>query len=189
MILKLSEKELARCKEFLDVKEMNLSSAEIYIEYLAYHCREIKKFDIEKLSKKYPENEVFFQAFLHALKIEKNDAEFNEINDVCNIKDIKELNSEEFKKDQFYRKFSPISLQKNDWIFTKLNYAPFEGFVYDELDVNPDTYAEHTPLGYFKEEFPYFAVIQKEDIWMSVIPHEINTMKECFKNTTSTTFI
>ena len=48
MILKLSDKELARCKEFLDVKEMNLSSAEIYIEYLTYHCRDITKFDIEK---------------------------------------------------------------------------------------------------------------------------------------------
>ena len=181
MILKLSDKELARCKEFLDVKEMNLSSAEIYIEYLTYHCRDIKKFDIEKLSKKYPENEVFFQAFLHALKIEKNDSEFNAINDICNISDIKELKPEEFKQDQFYQKFSPISLQKNDWIFTKLNYAAFEGFVYDELDVDTDTYAEHTPLGYFKEEFPYFAVIQKEDIWMSVIPHEINTMKEAIK--------
>lgn len=181
MILRLSEKELERCKEFLDVKEANLSAAEIYIEYLTEHALDIKKFDIEKLSKKYPENEVFFKAFLHALSIDQKDDEFNLINKVCNIFDIKELNPNEYKKDKFYQKFSPISVRKNDWFFTRLNYAPFEGFVYDELDVDQDTYAEHTPLGYFKEEFPYFAVIQNEDIWMSVIPHEINTMKEAIK--------
>ena len=181
MILHLSEEELVSCKEFLQVKEANLSAAELYIEYLNFHSRDIKKFDIEKLSKKYPENEAYFRAFLHALSIPQNDQEFNDINEVCNICDIKQLNPEKYKADKFYQKFIPISAYKNDWFFTQLNYAPFEGFVYDELDVDLDTYAEHTPLGYFKEEFPYFAVIQKDNIWMSVIPHEINTMKEAIK--------
>ena len=181
MILKITKSELERCKEFLEVKEANLSAAEIYIEYLTYHCRDIKKIDIEKLSQKYDKNEAYFRAFLHALSVQPNDEEFNSINDVCNIKYIKELNPDEYKKDKFYQKFSPISVEKNDWYFTCLNYAPFEGFVYDELDVDESTYAEHTPLGYFKDEFNYFAVIQKDDIWMSVIPHEINTMKEAIK--------
>ena len=184
MILKLTEKELVRCKEFLDVKEANLSAAEIYIEYLTYHARDIKKFDIEKLRKKYPQNGVFFRAFLHAIPIDPENKEFLTINETCNINNIKELNPDDYKKDKFYQKFSPISVQKNEWIFTKLNYEPFEGFVYDELDVDENTYAEHTPLGYFKEEFPYFAVIQNEDIWMSVIPHEINTMKDAIKEAT-----
>lgn len=182
MILKLNPTELEKAKEFLAVKEMNLSSAEIYIEYLTFHSRDIKKFDIEKLSKKYGENEAFFKAFLHSLRVDEKDAEFSSINEVCNIKDIKELNPETYKQDKFYQKFNPIMVQKNDWYFTKLNYAPYEGFVYDELDVDELTYAEHTPLGYFKEEFPYFAVVQKDDIWMSVIPHEINTMKDAINN-------
>lgn len=181
MILNLSKSELEKCKEFLDIKEANLSAAEIYIEYLTYHARDIKKIDIEKLTKKYGENEAFFHAFLHALSIPQNDEEFASINQVCNIIDIKALNPGDFKQDCFYQKFSPIFVQKNEWAFTQLNYAPFEGFVYDELDVDLDTFAEHTPIGYFKEEFPYFAVIQNDDIWMSVIPHEINTMKEAIE--------
>ncbi len=73
MILRLSEKELESCKEFLQVKEANLSAAELYIEYLNFHSRDIKKFDIEKLSKKHPKNEAYFRAFLHAFSISKND--------------------------------------------------------------------------------------------------------------------
>ena len=178
MILQLSQSELKKCQKFLDVKEANLSSAELNIEYLNFHSRDITKFDIEKLSKKYGENEAYFRAFLHALSIAPNDEEFSSINEVCNIIDIKKLNPEDFKKDKFYQKFAPLSIQKNDWILTRLNYAPFEGFVYDELDVDSETYSEHTPLGYFEKEFDYPAIIQNEDIWMSIIPHEINTMKE-----------
>ena len=181
MIFRLSKSELGKCREFLITKEANLSAAELYIEYLTYHARDIHKIDIEKLSKKYNKNEAYFRAFLHALSTNEKDPEFESINQVCNIKDIKELNQDDYKQDKFYQKFSPIFVQKNDWIFTRLNYAPFESFVYDELDVNNETYAEHTPLGYFSEEFNYFAVIQKDDIWMSVIPHEINTMKEAIE--------
>lgn len=181
MIFRLSKSELEKCQEFLITKEANLSAAELYIEYLTYHARDIHKIDIEKLSKKYNKNDAYFRAFLHALSTDEKDPEFASINQVCNIYDIKELNQDDYKQDKFYQKFSPIFVQKNDWIFTRLNYAPFEAFVYDELDVNNETYAEHTPLGYFSEEFNYFAVIQKDDIWMSVIPHEINTMKEAIK--------
>ena len=64
-----------------------------------------------------------------------------------------------------------------------LSYFPFEGFVYDELDIDPNNYySEHTPLGFFDKEFPFLAVIQKDEIWMSVIPHEINTMKKPIQN-------
>lgn len=184
MILKLSKNELEKCRQFLQVKEANLSAAELYIEYLNFHSQDITKFDIKKLSEKYEENEAYFRAFLHSLKIANNNEEFHSINQVCNIRDIKKLNISDYTSDIFYQKFHPISVQQNDWIFTQLNYAPFEGFVYDELDVNEETYAEHTPLGYFEQEFPYFAVIQKEDVWMSVIPHEINTMKEAIQEAT-----
>ncbi len=58
------------------------------------------------------------------------------------------------------------------------NYRKKEGFVYDEITYDPVTYEEKTPFGYFDEEFRYLALKKGDATWMSVIPHEINTMKE-----------
>ena len=43
---------------------------------------------------------------------------------------------------------------------------------------NDELYQEHTPFGFFDSKFPYLALLKDDEIWMSVIPHEINTMKK-----------
>lgn len=65
-----------------------------------------------------------------------------------------------------------------DWELINDSYRPFEGFVSNELTIIRDgNYKEITPLGYFKQSFPFLEVRQKGTTWMSVTPHEINTMK------------
>lgn len=43
--------------------------------------------------------------------------------------------------------------------------------------LNDEHYLEINKIGYFKEKFEFPAVIQENTIWMSITPHEINTMK------------
>jgi len=178
MKIALNAAELKKCNELLRVKESNISTAEIYIDFLTNNARNITKFDIEKLTKKYPIEEAYFKAFLRQEEILENDEEFSEYNADCNIKNINRLNPNDYLCDEYIKKIQSISAKENDWYFSTMNYLPFEGFVYDELEVNEETYAEHTPVGFFTEKFPYFAVVQGDDIWMSIIPHEINTMKD-----------
>lgn len=182
MLINLSKQELNKCQKLLDVKESNISAAEIYIEYLNFHYNDIKKSDIDVLSKKYSIKDSFYKAFLKKLEIDEKDEEFSSINVVNNIRKIDILNAEEYKNNAYYKAIGQIKCNEKDWQFITLKYQPFEAFTYDELEIDKNNYSEHTPFGFFNKEFPYLAVLQGENIWMSVIPHEINTMKEPIKN-------
>lgn len=181
MIIKLDDKNIEKCKRFLSVKEDNISAAEIYIEYLNYHYNDITQKDVESLRKKYPNN-AYYKAFLNKLAIDENDKDFLSINNTCRIDKIDCLNPDEFYQDEYAKNIIVNNINEGNWYLTRLNYEPYEGFVYDEIEVDEEYYAEHTPFGYFNEKFNYVAVIEDEAIWMSIIPHEINTMKKPIKD-------
>lgn len=174
MIAKFSQKDLDELRYLLRVKDNNISAAEIYIEYLNNHPLDISKNDVQ--------NSSFFEAFLSTLEIEKNDPEFSEINDNSKLDKMNALNPQEFLDDGYAKLIKNISLKDDNWELTTLYYEPYQGFVYDELRIDKYSFKEETPFGYFKEKFPYIALIEDDLVWMSVIPHEINTMKQPIKD-------
>ncbi len=59
------------------------------------------------------------------------------------------------------------------------HFEPFELFNADETECDTDNnFAEKNHLGYFEKKVPYLMLTQKDEIWMSVTPHEMNTMKD-----------
>lgn len=173
MIINLSKKELEKCKTLLYVKEQNISAAEIYIEYLNNHYNDIK------FAK---DSDEFYHQFLKSLDTSSNNPEIKEINEITHLDKIDELNPKDYLKDDYFNIVKNVKAKDGDCQFLNLKYLPYEGFTYNELEIDKDTYTEHTPIGYFKEEFIYPAIIQKDLIWMSLIPHEIETMKQPIKN-------
>ena len=174
MIINLTKKDEQELRRFLAVKDDNISAAEVYIDYLVHHYSDITKEDVE--------NSSFYDALLDTLGIEKDDEYFKCVNKVAHIDRIEKLNPDEYLNDEYAKCVITKNVDNGNWILTHLNYLPYEGFVYDELEINNEYYQEHTPFGYFVKEFPYLAVIEDESIWMSVIPHEINTMKKPIKD-------
>lgn len=182
MIVKLNKSEKEKCEKLLKVKECNISAAEIYIDYLNNHYNDITKFDIELLSKKYDINTSFYKAFLKKLDIDEKDEEYIEINNVCHLSKIKKLDENEYLDDEYYKVIGKLNINDDRYKLATLKYLPFEGFTYDELDVDNSFYGERTPIGFFDKEFPYLALLENNTIWMSVVPHEINTMKKAIKD-------
>ena len=182
MKINLNQENIDKCYRTLCAKEINMETAEFYIEYLTEYPLSITKKDIEKISKNHSIQESFFIAMKNKMEIEDDDDAFIEMNDLCNIKNIQKLSTKKYINNPFYKRI-PVTNQKlGKWQLMKLNYKPYEGFVYDELDIHPERdYGEHTPLGFFEEEFPYLAIVEGDQIWMSVIPHEINTMDKPIK--------
>ena len=173
MKISLNKQEYSRCAEILNAKEQNISAADIYIEYLTQHYNDI--------SYAKDEND-FYKKFLNCLDIEEDDEEYRQINQVCRINKIDRLDQNNYVNDEYYKIISRLKGKAGDCYFANLKYLPFEGFVYNELEIDENTFAEHTPIGYFDKEFVYPALIQNDTIWMSIIPHEIETMKEPIKN-------
>lgn len=167
MIFKLSDIELNKCKKLLAVKELNISAAEYYIDYLTNNYLEIKEATspndwFDKFKKiENPNNKVI-------------------LNSKMNL--VTKLDPINFFSDKYYQTIGQIKASDADWKFSTYSYTSFEGFVSNEIVVDPDYFAEHTPISYFDKEFPFFAVTQKDEIWMSIIPHEINTMKQPIEN-------
>ena len=165
MRIKLNEQELNKCKNLLYVKEMNMSSVELYIEYFNSDIK-IQKNDIKS---------TYSDTFLDKMDIEKDDQEFTEINDVCHIDSMKELSIDKYISNPYLVELNNL---KNNGLIKWLKYEPYQGFVYDEIIVGQDDYSETTPFGYFTKEFKYPALIKNDYIWMSLIPHEMNTMEK-----------
>lgn len=55
---------------------------------------------------------------------------------------------------------------------------PYEGFIYKDVEASKeDYYSEINHLGFFSQAFDYLELVDKERIWMSITPYEIETMK------------
>ena len=173
MKISLNKEEYSRCAEILTAKEHNIFAAEIYIEYLNNHYNDIV----------FAKTETdYYKKFLDCLEIDENDEEFKAVNKTSQLSKIEILDANKYKNDEYYNLILNTKAKDKDWTLTNLYYSPFEGFVYDELEIDEKTFAEHTPFGYFEGKFVYPAIIQKDKIWMSIIPHEIKTMREPIKN-------
>ena len=173
MKISLNNKEKQEFAWILQTKEHNICSAEIYIEYLNNFYNEIT---FAKDAKDY------YKSFLNVLEIDINDKDFAAINKSCRISKIDCLKPEKYQNNEYYKIIKNLKGKDGDCEFLTLQYNAFEGFVYDELEIEQNTFAEHTPFGYFEQSFPYPAVIKNGLIWMSIIPHEIETMKHPIQN-------
>ena len=174
MNIKLSKNDAEELRYLLDVKENNISAAEIYIEYLTNHSLDIEPKDI----KNDDVEGSFYKAFLSSLEIDENDPLFKEINKNSHIDKMTLLDEKVYLEDEYAKLIKDISIKDDRWELVSLHYEPYQGFAYDELRIDNIFFKEETPIGFFKNRFPYLALIEGDDIWMSVIPHEINTMRK-----------
>ena len=91
---------------------------------------------------------------------------------------IKELSYEEYSKNPYYQIVRPHSKKEGDVYLNSHFYEPNQGFVYDEISCDDKYFEERTPFGFFAKRFPFLALDENNTTWMSVTPHEINTMKK-----------
>ncbi|MBO4667862.1 MAG: hypothetical protein J5666_07060, partial [Bacilli bacterium] len=56
-----------------------------------------------------------------------------------------------------------------------ITYEPYQLFAYDDISLDGDK--ENSRIGYFDNKFSYLALTEGNNIWMSLNPNEIETMK------------
>ena len=96
--------------------------------------------------------------------------------------DIEELDINEYQNDNYYQNVKPKEIKVGNYQIKYEKYRPFQCFLYDDIEIDSeDYYLVKNKIGYFKDEFKYLTIQKDSVIWMSVIPHEINTMKKCAK--------
>ena len=129
MKIALSNKEIAEINKVLIAKENNISSAELYIDYLENHYNDIKNIKAS-----------YVDEFLKVLDIDKDDEEFLEMDSNSNIMKIDELDINVYKNNPYYKNVKFSNVKEKKWTLCNLFYNKYEAFVYDELIIGEKYY-------------------------------------------------
>lgn len=89
---------------------------------------------------------------------------------------INELKVSDYEHNPYYQNISFKAQKRHNWELKNTKYAAFEVFVCNDFKYLED--GRVIPqIGYFTKPFKYAAVYEKNHLWMSITPNEIETMK------------
>lgn len=181
MKLNLTKQDQIEIKKLFDTNENNYSISDMYAYFFNNLARRIKGRDVKTLTQlnNISEKEAYFSLMMSLLDIDISDDESLEQAKSYCYSGLHELDVNTYINNPYLKN---IKFNKNTMKNIKIEYdeyLPFEGFPSDDLVVDEDNYfQEKYQLGYFKEKFAFQAITHDQIIWMSIIPNEIETMKD-----------
>ena len=145
-----------------------LTNAFMYVD--AINPDEVKQYIKEDLS----ENEAVYNCLYDFLGFDKNDEESQNVLGEYVLNNLKKLNPEDYTDNPYVKAINKTG-RKGKYALKYIDYAPYQLFAYDDIKVNG--YKEYSQVGYFDNKFSYLALTEGNNIWMSLNPNEIETMK------------
>lgn len=164
------------------------------ISNLNFKIVEKNKKQLEKLYHteiSYPLAVLLTNIFNNQMPDEEDELD-NLVFDVKKRAKIEEYNVEDFTSNYYYKNILPLlkkyqtkSEKFGNIYFSTDFYSAYNIFLSDEIYLDSH-FKEITPLAYFSKDFHYPLVSNNSDqIWMSIIPHEINTMAKAISHATN----
>ena len=158
MLLCLSSNDKKSLNRLLQIKELNIASSNALFEFSfsKYKPEEILTFLDLDLSNE--EDSFFFEKYF------KNN--------------FKELDKNKYENNPFSLLFKNTEIKAGPYQLGHMKVKAFQTLPYDDIEVKEDEeYLEISKIGYFKEDFRYFAIRKNDVVWMSTDPNEIETME------------
>ena len=184
MIFRLNDNDKKELEKLASTLDENIGASDIYNFILDKEPGFTSKEEIteEMNAKGISEEEAYLSLLLKEEDINPNDTDMRKFIKASHINDIKALDEKEYHDDPYYKNIRPMKKNSGKWRIDYNYFAPYEAFIYEDVKVNPDDYyREYTSLGYFKTKFPYLIILNNNRVYMSITPHEINTMKASIK--------
>ena len=166
-----------KVKSIIDVNAVNMNIADMLNGAFNYtdiiNPDEVKQYIKEGLS----EEEAILEILYGFYGLEHNDIN-DEVMNKYIFKNLKRLDPKEYL-DNPYVKNIKVNAKFGKYKLQNITYEPYQLFAYD--DIYLDNYQEYSRIGYFTGEFPYLALTEGNNVWMSLNPNEIETMKPYIK--------
>lgn len=90
---------------------------------------------------------------------------------------IQQLDPETYSNNPYYKNITIPTVKIGNSELKYEKYKAYEGFVCNDIIQEKD--GRLIPqIGFFNKVFPYPAVLEKDRIWMTITPNEIETMKD-----------
>lgn len=172
MNIKIGEKELKYIENLLKNDETNKIKSDFYLEYLQKS---------KKISKNYQKKLSFFDNIIHYFYYSTEFINFLKSNKIEQSFHL--LDEKKYLENPYVQNIHLTNIKEGNYEFKLNKFNPYEGFIYKDIDIDND-YLECTSIGYFQESFFYPSLLDHQNIWMLITPHEMNTMEKAIENAT-----
>ncbi len=158
------------------IRNENLAFFKAVASYLNNFPTLVTKEIMDEICGGVAENEqISFATFL-SVALTDNDEEGLMFEREYLKKSVKRLDPKRYQEDPYFKGIKIPTKQIGNWALGYQTYAPYEGFIYDDIDVMPN-YREIPKIGFFSEEFSFPTVYENGVEWMAIKPNEIETMR------------
>ena len=173
MIIEKNPSLLKKIQNIIDTNAINMNVADMLMSAFNYvdliNEQEVKQYQKEGLN----QNEAILEILYDFYGLKHNE-ENDRIMDYYFLNNLKKLDSTSYLNDP-YTKAIKSEGKHCKYLLKYLTYEPYQLFAYD--DIKMDGLKENSRIGYFEQSFSYLALCQGNDVWMSLNPNEIETMK------------
>lgn len=94
---------------------------------------------------------------------------------------IKQVYLSDYQDNSYYQTIKSVEFSDGNTALTLKHYRKNQLLIFDDVTCSGDDFKENISLAYSPVDYPYLALIQDDKIWMAIIPHEINTMKDAIE--------
>lgn len=183
MKLNLTSDELAELAKLIAAKDENILASSLLLSFLLDAPHLINTKDIQRMNKRGLVGEDAYAKAL-ALKLSEGKSDIAEL--LHRHMDVKCLSSvkHEYVDNKYYLDLMASKRKVGAWSLDEGTYTPYEAFAWTDIEVKNPYYLEKTRLGYLTDTFSFPVILEDKDVWMSITPHEIETMRKAIKKVT-----
>ncbi|MCD8195235.1 MAG: hypothetical protein LUD22_02955 [Coprobacillus sp.] len=173
MKININKKDFEKFKELIDAKDINLSVADMLNE-LYDNGFYIEEENIEKGK----ENDEVYEEMMDYFQIDLEDTENQILGEKFFKNPLNFLDITKYSENPYNKNINVEEVKQGSLELKYLSYNPYQLFSLNDINVDPLKFEETSPIGYFDKEYRYLALLDKDVIWMSISPNEIETMSK-----------
>ena len=174
MIIKNNPVLKEELQKIIDINMTNMNVADMLMNAFSYtdiiDPNEIRQY----IKEGWNENDAILETLYDFFQLDKNNEDNQRVMESYVLNNLKCLDSKEYLNNPYVKAIGQTGRNKK-YALRYVNYYPYQLFAYD--DIKMDGYQENSQIGYFRDKFSYLALTQGNNIWMSLNPNEIETMK------------
>lgn len=174
MVIKYSPKLDKSIQNLISINNTNINIADLLVNAFSYtdiiDVAELKQYIKEGLNEK----EAIMQLFCKAFDIDYDEEENHDVMNGYILRNLKKLDDNNYLNNRYVTTIKATGKYKK-YALKYIEYEPYQLFAYD--DISLDNGKENSRIGYFDQKFSYLALTEGNNIWMSLNPNEIETMK------------
>ena len=157
--------------------ELNFRLTRLYASYLEYYNEVITAEMMEALCSDGEIDEkdgiVAILCQIFGLDIDGSSDERMLIRDYI-TPSVRIMDAEKYRNNPYYKNVRIPEIKKGKWEFRREKYPAYRGVIADDM-IMSDSFREIPPLGFFKEEFEFPAVLEDGNEWMTLTPVDLDT--------------